>query len=999
MLDDSSNARLPRELEVTEDGMAVKWKLWKQTFDFYSTATQLSTKPKEVQAATFMSAIGPAATIIYNTFYLNADDSKDLKKVTERFDEYFSPKPNEIYTRYLFFNLMQGKLETFDSYLTKLKTKVNDCSFGTLQDSLLRDQIVRGISSDKVRELLLAERDLTFQKAIDICRASEQATNQLKEMHSVTVSNEKEILTVRKVKNKQASDNVYKTKFDSSKQNRVCWRCGLTHEFKNCPAYNVTCKVCSKKGHYARQCREKVKHNTESRNYNKKIHELKEDSDDDLNCESLHIGELLNNNTTNAWFTSVKFNDCIEVKFKLDTGAEGNVITKQVVNQLSLPISKTSVRRLKSFNYQCTPVLGKVKTVCKVENKPVSLKFLVVDGNYNCILGCKTCDNLGLIKRNINVLQLSEISAEIPKEIFQGIGCIKDFEYDIEFEDNVAFSIHLPRRIPYALRDTVKKEIELMVKMNILKPVTQPTPAVSPLVIVKSGDRVRLCLDPTDINKVIKRRHFPLKTVEDIAARIGKAKFFTLLDAKKGFWQLKVTKRTSEYLTMNTPWGRFSFLRVPFGLASAPEIFQQVMQNILKNFENVECSMDDILLWANTEVEMKMLIRKVIKRLLDCGVRLNKDKCQFCKTKVKFLGHLFTSEGIEIGPAKVSAIKLLKTPTCLSESQRFIGIVNYVSKFIPNYSTISEPLRRLLQKNVLWDWSKDQDDAFLKLKEALQSTPKLAYYDVNKPVVVSVDASSHAIGAVLLQEGRPIAYSTKALTPTQKRYQQIEKEALAIRHGCKKFHDYIYGKSVVIETDHKPLESIFKKPLQSAPPRLQRLLFDVLQYSPKIVYKQGKDIPIPDALNRDCKTDSLEEFLDEEIFEVTVDVPFPISLYPEILSAVNEDTELQQLKSLILNGWPATIQEVPQAMRKYWNYRDELSVYENLLFKSERLIIPKNLQNQYLKLIHQGHLGITLSLRRACEIVFWHGMSRDIITFVQECPVCQQTSRTHNTEP
>ena len=146
-----------------------------------------------------------------------------------------------------------------------------------------------------------------------------------------------------------------------------------------------------------------MKHNAETRNYNKKIHELKEDSDDDLNCESLHIGELLNNNTTNAWFTSVKFNDCIEVKFKLDTGTECNVIIKQLSvvkssNQLSLPISKTSVRRLKSFNNQYTPVLGEVKTVCKVENKPVSLKFLVVDGNYNCILGSKTCDTLGLIK-------------------------------------------------------------------------------------------------------------------------------------------------------------------------------------------------------------------------------------------------------------------------------------------------------------------------------------------------------------------------------------------------------------------------------------------------------------------------------------------------------------------------------------------------------------------------------------------------------------------------
>lgn len=985
------NARMPKELAIQETNMASQWKLWRQTFEFYATAIGLSAKPANVQAATFMSAIGPDATMIFNTFNLSEEDKNNINVIKHKFDQYFSPKINQTYTRYLFFNKIQGKDELFESYLTNLRTKVADCEFVNLEDSLMRDQIVRGIYSDKVRELLLAERDLTLSKAIDICRASEQANLQLKDMNLTSDLKEKDVLLCQSSKPKfKSGGNCSQNRFSKGNA-KPCWRCGLTHEYRNCPAYYVKCRKCLKQGHYERQCKIKAKYKAKVKSLNDL--EVPDYVDSNHSYSSIELHEI--KRSRNACYVTVDFGNQVSANFKIDTGAEGNVITYDIVKKLGVPVKKSPIKRLKSFNNTFTPVLGEVDLKCIVQGKTEELNFLVVKGDFTCILGCKSCENLELIKINCDLIQ---VKSNIPEEVFQGIGCVKNFVYDMDLKEGATFKIHPPRKIPHALREKVKEEIDAMVKMKILVPVTSPTPAVSPLVIVKKGDKVRLCLDPTDINKAIKRRHFPLKTVEDIASRVKSAKYFTLLDAKKGFWQIPVSKRTSEYLTVNTPWGRYSFLRLPFGLASAPEIFQQIMQSILVNFKNAECSMDDILLWANSKEELRELTIKVIKKLLDCGIRLNKEKCEFEKERIKFLGHIFTASGVEIDPAKLQAINNLKTPACLAELQRFLGMVNYISKFVPNYSCISEPLRRLLHKDVVFEWSAEQQTAFAKLKEVLISTPKLAYYDVNKPVLISVDASSYAVGAVLLQEGRPIAYASRALSEAQQRYPQIEKEAFAIRFGCQKFHEYVFGKDLVVETDHKPLEAIAKKPLHLAPPRLQRILFDVMTYSPKIVYKRGNEIPIPDALSRDCILEALSPEENFDFFEVILDLPVPLTSFKELVEETNKDEELKVLKAIIMNGWPDTIKDVPTEVRKYWNYREELSVYEDLLFKAERLMVPKSMKGTYLKFVHQGHLGITLTLQRARSTVFWHGMSSEVETYIKQCAVCQKTARAPNTE-
>lgn len=401
----------------------------------------------------------------------------------------------------------------------------------------------------------------------------------------------------------------------------------------------------------------------------------------------------------------------------------------------------------------------------------------------------------------------------------------------IDLVDNPSFKIIPPRRIPHAIRDQVKAELDRMVKMKIIEPVSEPTPAVSAMLalwLCLYKGKLRVCMDPTDLNKNITRRHFPMKTVEKISAKLSGAKWFTKLDCEKGFWQIKVSERTSKYLTYSTPWGRFKYLRKPFGITSAPEVFSEIMNRLLEGIENCEVAMDDIFIYNDSNKELEKTTKIVMDRLKATGLTLNESKCEFMKRKVMFLGHIFSEKGVEADPEKIKAIYQLKTPSNVEEVQRLLGMENYVGKFVKNLSELTEPLRELLLKTTAWHWETEHDQAVANIKKKLTSLPVLAYYDVNKPVKLSVDASGKALGCGLFQEEKPIAYGTRALTKAQQNYPQIIKEAMAIRFGCTNFHEYVYGKELLIETDHEPLETIFRKSIAEAPMRLQQILWDVV---------------------------------------------------------------------------------------------------------------------------------------------------------------------------
>ena len=213
--------------------------------------------------------------------------------------------------------------------------------------------------------------------------------------------------------------------------------------------------------------------------------------------------------------------------------------------------------------------------------------------------------------------------------------------------------------------------------------------------------------------------------IEEIAARVKGAEYFTKLDCQKGFWQIPVTERTSDYLTVATPWGRYQYLRMPFGISSAPEVFSEIMNTTLEGIEHCEAAMDDIFVYAETVKQLEISTKQVIDRLNKAGFTLNKDKCEYNKESVKFLGHIFTANGILADNEKIEAIKQLRVPSNVKEVQRFLGMITYLGKFIAYLSELTEPLRKLLHKQTEWHWDPEQQLAFEKLKTVMSTTPVL----------------------------------------------------------------------------------------------------------------------------------------------------------------------------------------------------------------------------------------------------------------------------------
>lgn len=412
-----------------------------------------------------------------------------------------------------------------------------------------------------------------------------------------------------------------------------------------------------------------------------------------------------------------------------------------------------------------------------------------------------------------------------------------------------------------------------------------------------------------------------MQTIEEVVSRVARAKVFSTLNANSGYWQLKLDDDSADLCTFNTPFGRYRYLRMPFGVKSAPEIFQGVMTQMLQHFEGVEVVMDDILVRGETTEQHDKRVEAVMKRLRQQNVKQNREKCHLRQSEVKYLGHVLSEGGLKIDPTKVEAVKAMYKPTNKKEMQRYLGMVTYLGKFVPSLSQTTAPLRQLIEKDREWIWQPEHDEAFEKLQRMLTEAPVLQYYDVEKPVVISVDGSKDGIGAVLLQEEKPVAFASKAFTDSENRYAQIEKE--------RKF---------TVETDHKPLENILKKHLADAPPRLQRMLLRIQKYDLKLQYKIGKELYVADALSRDFIPKS--EVDDEQGHEVEVFMIDVLPLSParikEIQRETKKDDVLQKLKKVVEDGWSEQRSKVDREIRQYCDYRAELTIEGDLIFKGDR---------------------------------------------------------------
>lgn len=990
-----------------------EWQRWIRRFQRFRQASGLSEKGEEAQVNTLIYTMGSAAEDILASLSLSDEEREVYETVENKLNDYFVVRRNTIYERAKFNQRIQMEGESVDTFITSLYHLAEHCGYGVLHDEMIRDRIVVGLRDQRLAEKLQLDSELTLAKAAKQARQSEAVKKQQSVIRNDVVQPEKSPVdavytkhpNVKKqfpnkstFRNKWGSPGGAKPpnyKHSSQKANSSCSRCGYSpnHPRDRCPAKDKTCSKCKKRGHFMSRCLN--------------ISEVVDDFEDP---EEVFLGEI-GCHDSNPWCVNVQLQDK-PIKFKIDTGADVTVIPKEVQNKLKNVKLRQPDKILNGPGQNRLEVSGMFTGELRVREKTATQQIYVVEGLRQPLLGRPAVELLGLVTRVEELQETStDFKAEYP-ELFQGLGKIDGPKYQIKLrKDAFPFALTTPRRVPIPLLPKVKAELTRMEELGVIARVDEPSDWCAGMVVVpKPNGKVRICVDLTKLNESVEREKHPLPAVDQTLAQLTGAKLFSKLDANSGFWQVELSEESALLTTFISPFGRYNFRRLPFGISSAPEHFQKKMTQILEGHEGVVCQTDDVLVYGRDKSEHDKRLHAVLQKLRNKGVTLNDEKCEFAKTEIKFVGHVINGDGIKPDPDRVNAIRDMNAPTDISGVRRFLGMVNQMGKFSPNLAEKTKPIRDLLSKNNLWTWDNAQEQAFIEVKQELCSSPVLALYDPNKETIVSADASSYGIGAVItqVQENgvrRPVACASRALTPTEQRYAQIEKEALALTWACDRFHDYILGLKFRLETDHKPLIPLLgSKSLSELPPRIQRFRMRLMRFSYDITHVPGKELYTPDTLSRSPiqeRKPADENYLSDStcfVEYVIENLPATVKRLDQIRTELKSDPVCSKLMTLAMGGWPTDKAQLDELVKPYWGLRGEITMADGLLLKGDRLVIPPALRAEILEKLHEGHLGIAKCRERAKASVWWIGLSSQIEDVVNSCHICAE-SRNDCAEP
>ena len=1003
-----------------------EWLIFKQQYSDYRLICGIGAKPKNYQAAVFRSCLGKEEIKIYNSLvYAETEDKDDVELIISKLDAYIIGETNEIYERFKFNKREQKEDESVDTYVTALKELIRSCSYGDLSDSLLRDRIVIGISDNTVRKSLLQKRKLTLNDAVDMCKAAEAAKLQMSNMGVVAEENVHKIQSTREKSYKlaQNKDQDVTSEKPPSQPNRECRFCGQRHRFikELCPAWGSKCPKCGKRNHFIAKCYSGSRYS--SRPYKKKnvyrVNAQSEDEESDSDYERIMKVDESQAECPERFLSSGEQKSSIkarmllifsketvtEITFQLDPGATINVIPKSVLPpnvQLD-----TYDNELKMWNNSTIHPLGKceLKLQNKKDGKKYKLTFVVVEEKLTPLIGKRASEQMGLIEvRYDRICTVTEdvIFKEFSDVFEGGIGTLPG-KVHLTLDESVKPEAVTKCRVAINLKKKAKQKLDNMESMEVLAKVDEPTDWVSRMATgIKQNGDLRICLDPQILNKALKREYHPTLVLDDVLHELEGAVVLSKFDTDNGYWHCVLDESSSDLTTFLTPFGRYKYLRLPFGLCVSSEIFQKKLQAALDGLQGTLCIADDIVVYGvgkNNEEATRdhdKKLREFLIRCRDKGIRLNKKKTELRKSEINFLGYKITSEGLKADPNKIKAIVDMKAPRDVKEVQRFNGMVNYLARFLPHLSTTIEPLRRLTNKDVEWSWGSEQEAAFKKIKELVTSDQLLGYYSQEKPLYLQCDASQSGLGCALLQDGRPICYASKALTLTETKYAQIEKEMLAIVFGLRRFHTYTFGRHTTVLSDHKPLEIITKKSLESAPKRIQGMMLKTQMYDTEIRYQRGSEMFIADLLSRAHLNESKQE--EFEYINMMKYLPIRKDRLLRIKEATSNDKAMKSLRDVIMSGWPEEKCLLPSEILVYFHFRDELTVQDGLIFRGDRVVIPASLRQEIKEAIHSSHVGIEGCLRRARECVYWPGMNADVKEFISSCEICASEGKSQAKE-
>lgn len=638
--------------------------------------------------------------------------------------------------------------------------------------------------------------------------------------------------------------------------------------------------------------------------------------------------------------------------------------------------------------------------------------FYVIQGGQQSLLGKITARELGLLRVGLpSTVKEGVNRVEEPKAFPK----IKDFKLVLPIDRTVPPVIQPLRRCPIPMLDQVKTKLDELLSMGIIERVTKPSSWVSPLVpIMKDNGELRLCVDMRRANQAIQRLNHPLPVFEDLLARFKGAKFFTTLDIQQAFHQVELDEDSRDITTFVTNWGLFRYTRLLFGVNYAPEFFQNLMESILAGCKNTVVFIDDIFMWGSSEAEHDEAVKKTLSVIASHGLLLNIRKCKFKRTETEFLGHKLSADGVLPSDSKVNSLLQCRAPCNKEELRSFLGLVTYVSRFLPDLATLSHPLRELLKDSNNFYWLAKHQHSFESLKRQIGRIDHLGYYDSNDQTILVTDASGVGLGAVLVQihqnKARIISYASRSLSETEQRYPPIEKEALAIVWGVERFRIYLLGISFTLETDHRPLEVLFTT--KSRPTaRIERWMLRLQAFRFKVVYKKGSS-NIADTLSRlgsHVNDPSWQEesevyirrtaanalaILHNDQSKTDYDTDTEITIraiqetaaidISEVVEATKNDEAMQAVSSSIMEeDWTSSM------VKQYSPFRSELSFANGLIMRGSKIVVPLSLRERMLMLAHEGHPGQTCMKRRLRDRCWWPNMDQEAVKVCEKCEGCR----------
>ena len=576
------------------------------------------------------------------------------------------------------------------------------------------------------------------------------------------------------------------------------------------------------------------------------------------------------------------------------------------------------------------------------------------------------------------------------------IGTVQGMEAKLHVKDDAHPVFHKARPVPYSMRSAVDQELNRMQDEGIIFPVDFSDWATPLVCVPKSDGSVRLCGDyKVSVNQAIHTDEFPMPTPEEVFNKMSGGEKFSKIDLKSAYQQMLLDEESQELCTISTQKGLFRYTRLPFGISSSPAIWQRFMDQALAGLTYTCVIMDDILVSGVNDDEHLRNLENVFKRLQKYGLRVKEEKCRFMETTVEYMGRRISAKGIQPTDQKIKAIKEAPRPQNVSELRSFLGMVNFQAQFVPHLSTVIHPLNELLG-NKPFEWTDDCSRAFETIKQVLTSDQILTHYDTKLPLELAADASPYGVGALIMHvygDGtrRPIAYASRTLDKHEKGYSQLDKEALAIMFGLKKFRMFLYGRLFTITTDHKPLERILgpKTGIPTlAAQRLQRWAITLSAFTYKIKYIPAKQNTLADALSR----------LPLPIIESEEDAVFRVedkmlSGLPVTSNDIQRNTQRDPVLSRVLEftrtGWPTEVDDL--RLKPYYNRRHELSIEQDCILWGLRVVIPQKLREQILQELHVAHPGMVRMKEIARSYVWWPNLDQEIEQTVKQCTSCQQT--------